>query len=146
MKSLSLLFLVRYLFSYPCFSSSPIFLSVGPNAHPIAVEARKRGSDWVELVWEDDYFCNQTITSYFMAFQSISNQMKKVPIECTANETQLTVFDSKKCPELFKFEPCTVYNVTIEAVSFGLYNSSASSIEEFNTKPRKSFTYSYTLW
>lgn len=118
-------------------------LLTGPSAYPTALNARKRGSDWVEIVWEDYADCKTTFTSYFMTFESKTlpaNQVQvvQVPLNCTTNEEQLTVFDSKNCPELFIFGSCSVYQVTVAATIFDIYNSSTSSTENFNTEPRKS--------
>lgn len=65
-----------------------------------------------------------------------------VPLNCTRkekdeNQKELTVFDSKTCPELLTLDTCTLYSVIISAQVFDIYSSLNSSNQQFNTVPRK---------
>lgn len=118
--------------------------------YPTNVKARNAGSDWVELVWEDGTYCKPTLTSYSMYFVTLKpdnvfepDKFIQVPQNCTTTEVdddgkELTVFDSRTYPLLLTLDYCTLYSVMISEEIFGIYWTSNSSSQEFNTEPRKS--------
>ncbi|KAI9555380.1 hypothetical protein GHT06_017895 [Daphnia sinensis] len=122
--------------------NTSIFTLPGPDAAPKQVEVLQTGSNWVVVSWQDLKFCEGTITSYLMRFDSFSpgggNNPKiiRVPLECTnRSSTGMTVFDSKICPELLVLDACSIYSVVIEVEVFGSYKSQPSEKAMLSTKP-----------